>query len=365
MSLIKIGQPFGSEELDIEFKELCLQNLHVYFSHDDIYNLLYSNIKLNQSIFTKMIENDIDYCIGKYVPKYMGNFSKANISGDLYIGIDDLGFVKGIPYYGLLTKEFVKESFLSSKINSRGIIISDSCDPIYDQSIVDWYYSNTTIDVIKLESKCDDELEVDLKQSLINLKKIEKKNKKIIDKWNIYRVAYKDWHDSLSKYSGKLINYLIDLDIKKDLIKYICDDFESDPLLDKSYLDFVLEFYSHDTSYYQELTLSLDYIESLSKDEYSPILWLIKYKDIMCKHWKKLKPIHPGTSPNNKIYYKFANSVLNIRPQLIKSDPTSDINFYLIKISIPNMPNTYLEYKHYNDWVSKTRIIIESGPSCI
>lgn len=367
--MFRLGENIGTETLNLEFKELCLQNLHLYFSHEDIMNFLYHNHKLSHTHLNRMILNDLNYYINKYVPKYIGNFSKAGIKGDLYIGIDDMGFVEGIPFYGKLKSSLVKKMFLNAMTQSRGIKIITNVDndteQILDSDVVLWYYQNLNIKIIKLDTFDDiDQLEFDHTQSMTNLAKLEKKNKKIIDRWKKHRIDYQDWHNNLSKYSGKLLNYLIDPHIKANLIEYIKNDFEQNLTLNKSYLEPILDFYSYDTTYYQDLTFSLDYIESIITNSYSPILWLIKYKDIMCQKFKKLKPTHPGSKHDKKLYYKYANNVSNIRSHLIKSSSASDINFYLIKIEIPNMPNTYLEYKHLNRWVSKTRIIIDSGPSC-
>ena len=123
--LYMLGQMIGPELLDREFKEFCLQKLNLYFTEDDIINLIYHSKPLDNIIWNKMINSQIyDYFI-KYIPKYIGNFSKAGINGTLFFGIDDMGFIEGIPYYGRLSKKSVKNMIISCIINSRGIRIDN------------------------------------------------------------------------------------------------------------------------------------------------------------------------------------------------------------------------------------------------
>ena len=49
-----------------------------------------------------------------FVPKYFSAFINASIEGDLYIGVNDYGFVKGIPYQGEIPIDFLKDRIFSS-----------------------------------------------------------------------------------------------------------------------------------------------------------------------------------------------------------------------------------------------------------
>ena len=44
-----------------------------------------------------------------YIPKYASSFWNARISGNLYIGINDLGFIKGIPFQSELSIELLNQ----------------------------------------------------------------------------------------------------------------------------------------------------------------------------------------------------------------------------------------------------------------
>ena len=101
--MLKIGKYIGSETINVEFKELCFNSLINYFDNKTLYNFLYNDRVLNSKTFNNMVLNELTGYINKYIPKYMGNFSKANITGELYIGVDDNVLIEGIPYYGTLT----------------------------------------------------------------------------------------------------------------------------------------------------------------------------------------------------------------------------------------------------------------------
>lgn len=363
-----IGKYFGKEEFSKEFKELYLQDISSFFDEMEIYDLIRNNVPLSMYKFNEMMDSTIKSYMFKYIPKYIGNFSKAKTSGDLYIGIDDMGFVEGIPYYGNLDKKKIKNYILATMINTRGIYCNDdgTLSDDNNRSVVSWYYKNLDIQIIKLdtyEEYTGNNFNTDVADNLVKLNQLVSQNQKIVDIWNVYIRAYKKWHSERLKYGGKLINYLIEDDMRQGLIKYVINEFSTNPTYDKSKLDTILEFFNKDKEYYEQLTFTLDYIETILNDQYSPIRWLVKYKDGLVNEINKKKPQRPSEKADDELYLRFCNSVSNIKTHLIK---TSNINFYLIKISIPNMHNTYLEYR-YNEtssWISRARTLLSSGPSC-
>ena len=358
-----LGQMIGPELLDREFKEFCLQKLNLFFTEDDIINLIYHSKPLDNIIWNKMINSQIyDYFI-KYIPKYIGNFSKAGINGTLFFGIDDMGFIEGIPYYGRLSKKSVKNMIISCIINSRGIRIDNSDkDLVLDQSIVNWYYDNLDIEIIKLNSEYED-IDSTYKENISSLQNIIKSNIDLKEKWKNYENIYNIWHKTLNRYSSKLIVYLLDDTLIDEIIKYIKYDFDTNLSLDKSKIDSIIQFYKQDKAIFKKMGLSASDIREYSKVEYHPIKWLLNYKDFILEIVRKQKPMHPVIKPDPLLYYKFCNKISSIKPFLIKC---SNINFYLIKVKIKKMDNSYLEYRYSQSspWMSKIRVLLEDGPSC-
>ena len=200
-----------------------------------------------------------------------------------------------------------------------------------------------------------------------NIKKLcnrEYNNMRNINIWNNYIDNYDKWKTLMLNSACKLIEYLLDDNKKKDIIEYIKYTFNNDNNLDKSRLNSLISFFTKNDDYYKNLNLTLEYIEEIIKDEYAPIRWLIKYKDNLIHTNRLLKPHKPQVRIDKVLYYRFANNVLNIKQQLINLH--NNINFYIIKITIPYMNNTFLEYRTSDNsfWMSRTRILSQIGPIC-
>ena len=362
-----LGDIIGPELLKREFKELCLLNMHIFFENNELMLLFYKKIALDSLRFNDMIYYTLNQYVQRYLPKYIGNFSKAGISGDLYFGVNDCGLIEGIPFYGNIELEIIKKMLLNAVSNSRGVRIVDDNSIQYDKSIVDFYYTNLKINIYSLNLIDSDSIEFEMNkdQQFDELAKLEKKNQQIIDSWKIYHHLNNMWHQTLSKYAGKLLNYLTDNDMRKEVINFVLNDFKSNNSYDKSKLKSIIDFLSHESSYYEELLISIDYIEEIIKNPYYPIKWIISYKDYMLANIKKTKPIPPSIKPESCLYLKYCNNISNISSFLMSSN--SDINFYLIKISVPIMESTYLEYRYtdHSPWISRKRVNGNLGPSCI
>lgn len=358
-----IGQNFGPETISCEYKEVCLQDLQLYFSLQNIMDLIYGNSMFDDKLFNDMICMTIRNYINKYVPKYCGNFSKGGIAGTLYIGVDDMGIVDGFPFYGNIDVDSIKQIVQSTMVNCRGICCLND-EYMYDQDVVKWYYDHMKIEVHRLGyDEYNHELEH--RVSANRLRRLEDINGRTMRQWDIFIRENNMWQVKRIKYGGKLVNYLIDDDMRKDLIKYVIDEFEAHPSYDRKQLENMLKFYSHNINYYKQLRFTLDYIETFFNDFYSPVRWLINYKDSILTKLKKVKPIRPIERPDIKLYLRFCNNIQNIRPYLIQTK-NCDLNFYIIKITFPILNNAYLEYRYTetSQWISRARISLSTGPSC-
>jgi hypothetical protein len=367
MDSFHLGEIFGPELLKREFKELCLQNMHLFFENNELMLLFYKKVTLDSLRFNDMIYYTLDQYVQRYLPKYIGNFSKAEFSGDLYFGINDCGLIEGIPFCGNIDIDIIKKMCIESMNNTRGIRVFDNNEIEYDNTIVESYYSALEIDIYGLHTPNTDTLEFRKSHysQIAELTKLEKKNQNIVNSWEKFHHLNFLWKQKLSKYAGKLLNYLINDDMRNETIQYIIKDFNTNDSYDKSKLKSIIDFFSKDSSFYVDLTLSVDYIEEIIKDPYSPIKFLISYKDHILSELKKLKPSPPILKPDSNLYLKHCNNVSNINTFLMTSNP--DIKFFLIKISVKHIPNSYLEYRYnkLSPWLSRKRINSTYGPSCI
>lgn len=354
---MKIGNNIGPETINKEYKELCFPNLLDYFNEKSLYELLYNYKSLNKILFNNMVEYNLNEYFIKYIPKYLSIFSKSKISGELYIGVDDLGFIEGIPYYGNLDISLLK-TYINSTIEYTRGIINDSIS----KEIKNYYYSNIDIKITELNFLNEDEQNSDIiiKNNLLN--DLEERNNLIKDEWNKYYIEYDIWQNKIKKYSLKLIDLLSNNNIRKEIKEYIIKEFNENSK--KNRLNNILKYYDKNDNYYKNKVFTLEYIQNIIKDEYHPLRWLIQFKDYKLNLLKYEKPIVPNTKVNDRIYYLFCNNINNFRTHLYKSN--NQIKFYMIKINI-NIPDNilyqYIEYKKINScrWISKKRILNNIG----
>lgn len=339
----------GHETIEKEYKEFCVKDISLYFTNNDIYNLIHKDEQFDEKIFNLMILENIKKYMNKYIPKYASIFSKSNISGSLYLGVNDDGFIQGIPLYGNIHIDYLNKLLINTKKFLRSIT--------NNEKYLDEYFSNINIELVKLENNKIITIKDELENSFYNLNSKIKNNIRLELQWYKYNKEYIRWHTILYKHTSKLITYLQDPELKLNLIEFIIDSFEKDPSLDSHKLSYMIYSINH----YEKKDLIINYSD-LIKDKYNIFNWIARYKDYITIKIKKLKPKHPMYHPKNNLLLFFSQSIKNIRPFLQKS---KKINFYIIKINFPKLDNEYLEYFFNNKWISKKRILISSGPSCI
>jgi len=364
MAQINQGDFIGKESIDKEYKEICLGNLELFFTREEIANFLLYNARLDHSRFNSMIASLLNSSIYKYLPKYIGNFSKAGISGNLFFGVTDDGIVEGIPWYGKLTEKnvrrMIRNVFESNR--SRGVVYDELTKTItYDPEVVNWYYSN--IQIIIHELKID---ETGIGDSYIrSMKKLNlsiMKNKRKEKDWERFELIYSDWHRRSSRYSGKLNNYILDTQLFAEVIDFIHLEIK-----DKIVLNSVLRFYSNKSNFDDFITNNDKKIRSIYDNPTNPLIWIVRYKDSMCAYFKKIKPAKPVIRPTQNLLHNFANKISNIKSHLVISSEISSgkkLGFYVPEIIFPYKKNSYIEYLDGDKWCSRERTDGYRGPCC-
>jgi hypothetical protein len=224
-----------------------------------------------------------------------------------------------------------------SSNRSRGIKIDEFTKDIkYDDDVLNWYYKNLLITIHKLNIDASS-IEYIYIRNMKKLHLLIMQNKQIENEWKKYKLLYKEWHVILSRYSGKLNNFILDDSLYMEVIQFIKDE-----ISDKDELNIVLDFYKDKTNFDEFIANNDKRIRSIYDNPLNPIIWLIRFKDMKTLYYKYLKPIKPIIKPVKNLYSIFSNHISNIKAHLLKN---SEINFYLIKISITYLINSYLEYR--------------------
>ena len=356
----ELGDNDGVENIYVEFKKFCILATDNIFSNTQIEELLYYGHPLDKDLFNEMIYNIINKNIKKYIAKYLGIFSKAQINGELYFGVCDLGFLDGIPFYGVLDIERIKKMITTAiNENVRGAYLDDIDITEEEQQRIRDLYNNIKCYIKKLHTPQIDTVEYcklrDTQRQL--LVELEEKKKIIDDIWSNYNHSHKQYILKLNKYNSGIVNYLFNPDLRKEIIEYIKLNFSQDDTLDQQELNSIIAFYSHNDKSFSDADVSI-----IKNIKYDPINWLLAYKDMMLNKIKQLRPETPTCKKQmNNVYLKFFNNMSNISSFLLP-----EVQMYILKFTLPYIPGIYCYYKYPGSeaWLSKTRAIINGEVSC-
>jgi hypothetical protein len=351
-----IGENLGSESLYVEYKEYCLISSIKFLSNNLMKLLVYEpnniismyNYKEIMFLFNKMISHDIKHYIMYYIPKYIGNFSCSQINGCLYIGIDDNGYIQGIPFYGNLSIKFIKRYIIKSLKYVRGFDFNND-----EYNTYNYYIHHLTFSIIKLDSS---NIKNDSNSSN-KLKTLKDEYMSLVLLHEEYKKQYDQWIHKIEKYSIKLNSLMNDPEIKQEIIDFIKShpDYDSNDDMKKAVITF------QTTKTFTDI-IDVKLIENVSNDLSNPIKWTVDFKDKKLHVIKQLKPKIFPRKIYEFTYDKYINNIKYIREQL----HILGFDFYLIKINIPYIPNINCEYKIYKNssdvWLRKKRFITNTGP---
>jgi len=329
-----LGDYYGQEILEEEFKTLTLGN--------DIANMLKYGIfnndrKINKRYFDEIMKEIIYENIKKYLPKYTTTFINSGINGKLIFGITDYGTIEGIPFFGNLL-----DIDIMSYVHK--ILIDNLNDNNEDEDLIQ-IIQNIDIEIIELEIN---EMLLDEQHIVRYNKMIEKINYKqqIIDN---YEMKYKKWLENMSKYSGKLSDFINNIILRSELLKYVSQN--GGP---ENVIEFLM---SQETVNYE---FKYENVKDIYTDRNNYLYWIITYKDYILQVNKKNKPEVPYFKPfyHNKI--SFFRHIGNVRNHLLKQG----CKFYIFKFHIKeDKIKNQIKYKDLNGkWIISNRINTKDGP---
>lgn len=340
--MTELGEMLPPESIDNEYKEFVL-NLEQTNELNSILSEAYKNehFVMNDEFITNFNQNILStlyYYFDKYLPKYLGNFSTANMNGSLHIGVADNGIVEGIPYYNEL--EFDQEEIFESISNY--IQIDNTMNKI------SWLRENIQIKSKKLEINplmIDNHWKNRLDELIVEYEKTK-------ELWYIYSNNYKLWYDEVLIYSRKI------------------NDIINDPIVKVEFCEFLL---TTSKTEFIPILQKTEHFELLKGDENIPFdEWIIldrellnlflTYKNKRVSEIHMKKPIRPNkkwTEDFNYIY--FAQRIQNIRHILYNNR----FNFYTIEIKFKKTFNQISYYEPRSKaFVTKKRIICNGNPCC-
>lgn len=323
----------GPEDLGKEYKEFTFNLAGLPLDIDTCESYCMSN----QFDFNDIVINNLNKYCEVYLPKYLSSFlnlDNTNIS-KFIIGINDFGYVKGIPFKGELpTTELL---YMMYKIIYKNI----KCDGFIN------YCKYIKINFNKVN--------FNKSSSSVNPKFVNyliEKNKHN-DKYKKFLLEYDKWKEKFLYINKKLVDLVNSPDSRKQLINYIKSLDPTNPVIDLLLTDYKLETKTH-----AEL---IEY----KKYNNNPYYWVTKWKDEYREYILSLKTIFNIDFPYKNIPYNLIQSISDMIPYWMNNN--DNMNLYIISFDII-CPIKNHKFKYFDTmtgkWLYCERKIINNQPVC-
>lgn len=329
----------GNEEINKEYKEFT-------------FNL--AGLKLDKKLADEYCSNNIFNFndavilnIKKYIKTYItlnacASFN-SNINSRLFIGVNDDGFIKGIPYYGNFPIEEIKiyiYKILSTSLNNKTMAFID-----FNK------YVKINLNKINFPDKPNELIHPKFSKYL----KKKEKYKETLDK---YVRDINKWKIHFEFFNQKLFKLINNLESRIILIEYIKSKDPSSNVINLLYSD------------YEEIYQSHNKVVYLKEDINSPYYWVTRWKDEMIKKLRKEKPKFINSLPN--ITTNLIMNVSDMVPWWIHNNNNMSLSllefeFNTSKFNKEFKDDNLFSYFDYDKkkWLQCYRTISNGGPACL
>lgn len=326
--MLRYNECLGLETINKEYKEFGFQKLGLSLTREQEEH--YCNT--NHFDFNINVLQHLKYYIKSYIPKYGTGYWNSDISdGTIYIGVNNEGIVKGIPYQGELKKEWVEKVVLKTvtkKIKGGNIT-----------------QEHITVELLPVES-CEETAEAVHPDYLYYLEKKKQYTKQYSD----FMTIYKQWVDRYEIVSYRLTTIVNTEWSRALLIDYIKQKDPTNPNIHLLQTDFKLIY------------MSGEEIRDLKNDPNEPYYWVTHFKDDVMRQYKKDKPIFHHTFKQRNILYNLLIGVSEMIPYWLRDN--KDVRLYVIRIHFHKCiaPPFY----YYNKkWILCKRLYFKNQPVCL
>lgn len=323
----------GKETISREYKEFSFfkDSLSIDIKQSEKYCET-KIFEFNESVFS-----NLKIYIKEYIPKYTCSFLNSNIEGELFIGINDYGLVKGIPYQGEIDREYIKLKIMKTLKNS---IKNDNFDNI-----------DIDIDIEFLEVKSPSKPISEYHEDYIiylNKKKIFEK------KYNEFLMKIEEWKNKYYILNYKLVDIVNTFETRQQLKSFIKENDENNQIINLLNTDYKLPI-MHGFE-----------IKDIKLDKNNPYYWVTTFKDKIVDEYKKNKPIFKENFNKSNIPYNLLISLSDMIPYWMNYN--KNMNLYVLKIKIKKnkIKNSFLYYDFiHKKWLKCERIILKDQPICL
>ena len=334
--MLQFNEFIGKETLIKEYKEFSLFKKCINITNTQAE--LYCENKIFN--FNNDVISNLKQYIKEYIPKYACGYWNAGIEdGELFIGINDFGLVKGIPYKETtpFPIEYIKKKIykaIESSIFTESEL-SNRPDPILVELIEVIPPSNP------LEKNHQEYTDYLSKKDIF------------LKKYNLFLKEHQEWKEKYEIVNFKLVDIFNNSNTRNDLIKYV-------KLKDKN--NIVISLLESD---FQLEQISGEKMKDLKLDKNNPYYWVTTYKDEYIEEYKKNKPIFNDTFSRINTPYNLLIGVGDMIPYWLNNN--FNMKLYVIRV-ILKKKNTGKIYSYYdnitNEWTSCKRMYEGGQPIC-
>lgn len=349
MNYFQLGDFIQKENISLEHKEFCLKDIDERKITETFDNIFTTNTQ-------QLCHESLMYYSKKVMPKYVSAFTHLNGDdkrGVLYIGVDDMGQITGIPYLKTTKEHKIPKDKIIQNISDNIRIIKD--ENILLSASQKTQYLKKRLKLSRIECVCDHNVLNDDYQKLYDTLKHKKKEiMKILEE---YHTQKQIWHRRVRQYTIKMKIIANKKSYRKETIRYI-NKYCEDPILKKTHIDRLKD----------ETPLNVPkskIFKHLKLDPNSVFYWIVSWKDFMIQKLSIYKPKHP-MPPSLPYQLRFLRKRLTLhRKRWLLNTP--NIGYYVLKMKICRSTKYNIEYKDkkHNTWISVTRKNNSTiGPYC-
>jgi len=336
--MLQFNEFIGKETLSREYKEFSLfkKSLEIDIHQAEKY-CCNKKFEFNQSVIS-----NLKRYIKEYIPKYACGFWNSGIEeSELFIGVNDYGLVKGIPYKGNINIEYINIKLKETLDHYIKTDISPYIRPDIEPKI-EFEIINVIPPNIPDEEVHEDYIEY------LNKKKI------FLKKYNDFLKKIDDWKEKYSILNLKLVDIVNNPSTRNQLKEYIKINDENNPVYQLLETDFKLEQIS-----------GLE-MKNVKLDKNNAYYWVTTFKDSIVNEYKKSKPIF-------NTYFSRSNTPFNLLIGVSEMIPfwmnyNSDMNLFILRI-ILKCKKSQISFCYYDPcvdrWLKCKRVIEKDQPVCL
>ena len=332
----------GKETLKKEFKECTLNTTGCSLDTKQAEEYC----KTNKFDFNDEIISNLLQYIPSFFSKYFCGCLNANLkTSNFYIGVDDCGFIKGIPFQGELPKKYLREQFMKSIKNS-----------IKNNSYNFDFNNNIKIKFIKVkytDNNCKNKMNPEFIKYMKEIHKFTNARNDYIEKLNKWKIRF-------AFINQKLVDLAKNYESRNMIIEYIRKHNSESSVIDLLLSGYEVKYANHIN------------IVTMKEDPEDPYFWITRWKDETSKIIRSQKPIFTSKFKKQQVPYNLIMNCNEMIPYWMENN--DNMKLYVIKITTikPNIKfgkeyRNHFSYYSLRDkrWTSCRRILLNgTEPSC-